>query len=145
MSYCRFSSDNWNCDVYVYENCSGGWTTHVADRRLWVRPIPAMDHLKITTKVNVFILWIRIKLWRIRYTLNVLSLKLIPLRRSNLPYAGETFNDPTPQQCAARLVSLLKLGYKVPDFAIQALLNEALNSLLEEIDLILSKGVKRDV
>lgn len=33
MSYCRFSSDGFNCDVYVYEDCAGGWTTHVAANR----------------------------------------------------------------------------------------------------------------
>ena len=30
MSYCRFSSDDWQCDVYVYADVAGGWTTHVA-------------------------------------------------------------------------------------------------------------------
>ncbi len=33
MSYCRWSSDDWQCDVYVYEDASGGWTCHVANRR----------------------------------------------------------------------------------------------------------------
>ncbi len=39
MSYCRWSSDNTNCDLYCYEDCSGGFTTHVAGfrLRLWTR------------------------------------------------------------------------------------------------------------
>jgi len=34
MSYCRFSSNNWDCDVYVYESGYVGFVTHVASRRI---------------------------------------------------------------------------------------------------------------
>ena len=34
MSYCRWSSDNWKCDLYCYEDVSGGITTHVAGNRI---------------------------------------------------------------------------------------------------------------
>lgn len=40
MSYCRWSSMNWMCDVYVYEDVDGGWATHVAGRRRAIPPIP---------------------------------------------------------------------------------------------------------
>jgi len=33
MSYCRWSSDNWQCDLYCYDDISGGITTHVAGYR----------------------------------------------------------------------------------------------------------------
>lgn len=33
MSYCRWSSDFFECDVYVYEDVAGGYTCHVAGRR----------------------------------------------------------------------------------------------------------------
>jgi hypothetical protein len=34
MSYCRWSSDNWKCDLYCYADCYGGYTTHVAGNRI---------------------------------------------------------------------------------------------------------------
>ncbi len=50
MSYCRFSSEHWTSDVYVYESCRG-FVIHVAEARhtssepypvppelLWERP-----------------------------------------------------------------------------------------------------------
>lgn len=33
MSYCRFSSDNFQSDVYVYADVYGGYTTMVAEVR----------------------------------------------------------------------------------------------------------------
>jgi len=33
MSYCRWSSDNYQCDVYCYADVGGGYTTQVASRR----------------------------------------------------------------------------------------------------------------
>ena len=42
MSYCRWSSMNSMCDVYVYEDDAGGWTTHVAAKRRILPPIPSL-------------------------------------------------------------------------------------------------------
>ena len=49
MSYCRFSCDDGKSDVYCYEDCEGGFTSHIgADRfndpdlnSLWIRLIAA--------------------------------------------------------------------------------------------------------
>lgn len=39
MSYCRWSSDDFSCDLYCYANAStGGWTTLVANSRIGDRP-----------------------------------------------------------------------------------------------------------
>src|SRR5687767_6611694 len=41
MSYCRWSTDDFQCDLYCYEDVSGGFTTHVAGRRkIWDAPLP---------------------------------------------------------------------------------------------------------
>lgn len=39
MSYCRFSSDNFNCDIYACESREGNFVIHVADYRMrrWLR------------------------------------------------------------------------------------------------------------
>ena len=34
MSYRRWSSDDFQCDVYVYESVAGGFVTHVAANRV---------------------------------------------------------------------------------------------------------------
>lgn len=99
MSYCRWSSDNFQCDVYVYEDCAGGWTTHVAGRR----KNPDFDPTADTS----------IEEWGDGYT------------DIALPFANESFNDPTPGECADRLESLRALGFNVPQYAINALREEA--------------------
>lgn len=33
MSYCRWSCDDFECDLYCYSDVSGGWTIHVAANR----------------------------------------------------------------------------------------------------------------
>lgn len=33
MSYCRWSSDNYQCDIYAYRHVCGGYQVHVAGRR----------------------------------------------------------------------------------------------------------------
>lgn len=41
MSYCRFSTDDYQCDVYVYEDVGGWWSTHVAGNRpVYAEPLP---------------------------------------------------------------------------------------------------------
>ncbi len=32
MSYCRWSTDEFRCDLYIYANVNGYWTIHVAGR-----------------------------------------------------------------------------------------------------------------
>lgn len=41
MAYCRWSSMNYSCDLYVYEHVDGGWMIHVAGNRV-VGEIPPM-------------------------------------------------------------------------------------------------------
>ena len=119
MSYCRFSTDDFHSDVYVYEDVSGGWTTHVASKR-WTMPerlypphIPFTeyhyaDYLDRQTEVD----------------------KLLKKHGDRIPiglqFDGETFNDPTPQDCANRLKELKTLGYIIPDGVIDALEKEEL-------------------
>lgn len=38
MSYCRFSTDNFQSDVYVYPHILGGITIHVANNRITTKP-----------------------------------------------------------------------------------------------------------
>lgn len=115
MSYCRFSSDDFQCDAYVYADAGGGFTTHVAARRVvFQAPLPPpvpFDEIHI----NAFV------------ARQVAVGKLVDAAERvaiGLPHDGETFNDPDAAACAARLESLRDLGYHVPQYAIDALREE---------------------
>ncbi len=146
MSYCRFSSMNMMCDVYVYQDCRGGWTTHVANARPVIPPIPSFLYGQFLTRVHrwtganwnsgtrnveypsrwrrcVSKAFFRFAAWWQTY-IHGGSLKLIPMRKIGLPEDGETFNDTTAEDCADRLEVLRALGYRVPQYAIDALREE---------------------
>ena len=143
MSYCRWSSMNWKCDVYVYADVSGGYTTHVAGNRRALPPMPDIigerfsmwlhrwsgcewdkDKHKfvypIRYRAMLYGLWLQfVSFWHNRIHMG--SLHLIPSRPIGLPHDGETFNDETPTECAATLERLRAIGYVVPQDAIDSL------------------------
>jgi hypothetical protein len=117
MSYCRWSSDDFKCDVYVYAHCDGGWTTHVAGNRVvYKQPLPPevefVPHGDNTA-------------WFERHEIISKMLDECDRVRIELPHVGETFSDPTPGACADRLEQLRALGYIVPQYAIDSLREEA--------------------
>lgn len=121
MSYCRWSSDDSQCDVYVYEDCDGGWTTHVAGNRVTPaapRPAPLVGNWWEQGEAGIAAFMAReaaVSEW-------LATGERAPL---GLPHDGESFNDPDPGACADRLESLRAIGYNVPQFAIDALREEA--------------------
>lgn len=116
MSYCRWSSDQFQCDVYVYEDCSGGWTTHVAGRRSkWKSPkFPWRAHGK----------WYWSVVWRWYSVRNRLWSRFRTLHDIGLKYDGDSFNHDTPSECAEHLIHLRVTGYNVPQYAIESLFEE---------------------
>lgn len=120
MSYCRFSSDDFQSDVYVYEDVSGGFTTHVASkRRVFKGPLPPRLPLPEKTDRQ----WAECYLAREREVMRMVGeADLVDI---GLPYDGQTFNDPTPGAAADRLEMLRKAGYNVPQSAIDMLREES--------------------
>lgn len=113
MSYCRWSSDDYQCDVYVYEGF-GGWVTHVASRR----PVFSSE-LPPPTSMNDVDYFVE----RCQIVLKMLDqAKLEPI---GLKHDGETFVDNSPKECAETLEYLQSVGYNVPQYAIDALKSEA--------------------
>jgi hypothetical protein len=114
MSYCRWSSDGHNCDVYVYEDVSGGYTCHVAGLRiinlheaprcpnLVDMDYPRKENGEISdealadfmTKHTVYMNWLRDKAIR---------------KPIGLEHDGQSFNVETPGDMAATLCSLKEL------------------------------------
>lgn len=146
MSYCRWSSMNWMCDVYCYEDIYDSFVTHVAGRRKIIPPIPDiraprrlvewmdMEWDKETnkptypTKTKQIIATITFTLlaWWNHY-IHMGSLNLIPYKNINLQYDGECFYDQTAGDCANRLEWLSSEGYNVPQYAIDCLREEEEN------------------
>lgn len=116
MSYCRFSSLNWGCDVYVYEDTYGGWTTHVAGRRRLFRPIPDLPFWVSNNFPNLWTFW--------HNHVHMAMLKFIPLRKIGLPYDGRTLSEETALDCARVLEALRFMGYRVPKSVIKTLREE---------------------
>jgi hypothetical protein len=133
---------NWRCDVYVYEDCAGGWTTHVAGRRRPIQPIPDLPLHKLPRFGGKWCKEARRVVYpdRIRALcaklvfrfaafwhnkVHMKSLDLIPLRPIGLPHDGQHFSSDTAGECAELLLMLRGIGYTVPDYAIEALQEEA--------------------
>lgn len=132
MAYCRWSSDNFQCDVYVYEDVKGGWTTHVAGSRrkyLYTLPPGLPDDAE---PLAAF------KRWKL--VMNAQH-DLIGI---DLPHAGETFNDPTPWACAQRLKELKSIGFNVPDGVIQELEAEGKDEVVKFVEETLNNEQARD-
>lgn len=114
MSYCRFSNDDYQCDVYCYQSVGGGFTTHVAVNRLLPDgtlppPVPLEDF----------------GAWCVRHEKVTQWVRDAERRPIGLPFDGEEFIDQTAEECASRLEWLRGLGYNVPQYAIDALREEA--------------------
>jgi len=118
MAYVRFSSDDYRSDVYVYEDCDGGWVTHVANIRYRFQeelPPPADPSANIEA-------------WLARHqkvSAMVEHAERVPIKSSA---AGERFHDPTPGEAADRLLALRELGIRVPQHAIDRLREEQLGA-----------------
>jgi len=129
MSYCRWSSDNGYCDVYVYEDVNGGWTAHIAGRRRPPGRPPGMIEFmgmycmagggttpELTAEAQEAI------------RLLVQAQKAWDEANPHIPIAhdlaGESFNFATPLECADALRMWKVSGLMVPDYAIQELIEE---------------------
>lgn len=115
MSYCRFSCNQYQSDAYVYAGIGGGFVTHVAERRyVFDPPLPApvpFDGENIDAYVK----------YAAQLQRRVDTATLV---RIDLPHAGATFDDADAAACVRRLLSLRELGYRVPQEAIDALMEE---------------------
>jgi hypothetical protein len=111
MSFCRWSSDNFKSDVYVYEDCAGGYTIHMADCRV-VGEVPTVDWEAepdvLTAQHTAQMAYLD-------------SCKHVPI---GLPHDRETFRLATKRETVAKLEELRALGYHVPQFAIDNLNKE---------------------
>jgi hypothetical protein len=115
MSYCRFSSNDFQCDVYCYASTYGGYITHVAAaRHVFKQELPPA----LSEDASIVEMLARYK--RMMELVN--GAELVPIGG---PYDGADFNDPTASAAADRLEQLRAAGYRVPQYAIDELREEA--------------------
>lgn len=124
MSYCRWSTDDFSCDLYVYSSGEDQYTIHVAGNRV-VGDIPKItsDFLsthKPTSTVEEYVAQHKAQLdW----------LEDCEREKITLPQAGESFTL-SGEGAIAKLHKLKALGYKFPDYVITDIEDE----LKEETD-----------
>ncbi|MBK1666554.1 hypothetical protein CKO28_00670 [Rhodovibrio sodomensis] len=113
MSYCRFSTDSFRCDLYVYETESPDddprFTIHVAGNRI---PEDAPRLPELTAKsIEDYVAAYR------ELTDYLLSCPRTPI---DAPYAGETLLIGSLEELRAKLIELRDLGYRFPDAVLDA-------------------------
>lgn len=118
MSYCRFSSDDWMCDLYIYENASiGGWTIHVAANRHKREDIPELPPIPVDDDLEL-------EAWAEKYHEQLDAVDKATRIPIDLPHAGETFQEETREATLDRVRELRALGYNVPERVDERLIEE---------------------
>lgn len=109
MSYCRWSSMNWKCDLYCYYSVGDFYQTHVSSRRI-VGDVPeAPLQLIIDRKIGE---WIRRQEEASKYLDNCKRVNI------GLEYDGCSFEDKTPEEFKQTLLMLREAGYIFPDYVL---------------------------
>lgn len=118
MSYCRWSNDDFQCDVYVYESVGDFYAIHIAGSRVTppaeTRPAPLIGSWWSQGEAGIAAYMARSK--AVEAWLAAAERKPI-----ELPHAGEMIREPDAETCAAKLEYLRGLGYNVPQYAIDGL------------------------
>jgi hypothetical protein len=110
MAICRWSDDDYSCDLYIYEG-EGGYVTHVASNRLgWLTPPRNPWSLPKGASDQEFRRALK------KYDHAVDSAPRVPIGG---PFDGQGFFDDEVEDLLARVLSLRSAGYRVPDWVIE--------------------------
>lgn len=120
MSYCRWSTDNFKCDIYAYES-DAGFVIHIASYKIVGEP-PAVD-IKLLMKENStkedqqeYIRQSKINsAW-------MNKCERVPI---GLPYDGESYTLDTAQEFYDKMIELREVGYRFPDYVLEVIKEEA--------------------
>lgn len=115
MSYCRWSSDNWKCDLYCYRDASGGYTIYVAARKLKKDIVPQIPEGLIDKSPKK---WLRLHKKQMAF------FETAEHEDIGLPFDGKCFNEPTLEEFLERILLLKGIGYNVPDYVVEQIRDE---------------------
>lgn len=106
MSYCRWSSDDFACDLYCYQS-GDGWITHVGTTRFVVDipklPSPVADLAAFLAACQR----------------QSAALKDADSQPIGLPFDGQSFRDDCLEDFRERLLALRAAGYRFPDYVME--------------------------
>lgn len=117
MSYCRWSSDDYQSDLYVFGDVDGGYVSHVAGRR-YVLAESLPPPVDLGDSIESREAWLE-RHRKVQGIIKRSSHEVIPL-----PERGESFFHETAGECADNLERLRAIGYHVPQKAIDRLREE---------------------
>lgn len=115
MSYCRWSTNDFSCDLYVYASGDNEYTIHVAGNKP-IGDIPKItsDYMNAGGPGDT----VRCEEWRSQHQTQLDWLMACEREKITLPYAGESFYLPQ-EQTVAKLKELKALGYRFPGYVIE--------------------------
>ena len=115
MSYCRWSTDDYQCDLYVYASCNGGYVTHVATHRYAFKEA-------LPEKVPMHEDYVEAFCVRHAKLAEMISqADRVPI---GLPLDGKTLHDDTLLDLLSTLEHLHRVGYRFPQAVILAIQDE---------------------
>ena len=110
MSYCRWSSDDWKCDLYCYYSVCGNYITHVAGRKHV--GVPENPHTPMDKEYWLF------------HEKQMKFLDTAEVQDIGLPYDGEHFSDPDLTSFLERVNCLKETGYHVSMWVLESIEEE---------------------
>jgi hypothetical protein len=117
MSYCRWSSDNFNCDIYAYES-DMGYEVHVAAGK-YKGKIPETDFSLIRQGGDKNIAkYMRQRKAQSKY------LEKCGTEPIGLPFDGESYTLVSLQEFYDKMLELKNTGYMFPDYVLEVIKEE---------------------
>ena len=113
MSFCRWSSDNFKCDVYAYEHVDGYFALHVASSK-HVGDVPLLPDI---TKVSN-------DEWSKAHKIREDWLDTHEVESIGLSCDGDDYELDTIEDLLDKMLELRKIGYHVPDYTIENIREE---------------------
>ena len=110
MAYCRWSTNDFTCDAYIYQDATD-------DKYI----IDVSVNRMVVSELNTKICQIAAHKGYMRTFLKYGFPERVPI---DLPFAGTRLYANTPGECAARVRELVALGYNIPEYVAETLLDE---------------------
>lgn len=112
VSYCRFSTDGFQCDLYVYESAEG-YMIHTAQNRI-VGEVPRMPSIFDVTAEE----------WTRQHRKQMEFIRTAKREKIEGEFANNTFIERDLEDAIARLEMLRAAGFRFPDDVLTALREE---------------------
>jgi hypothetical protein len=118
MSYCRWSSDNFKCDIYAYHSCYDVYTIHVASNRI-VEELPKVDYKLLLSKHPE-----DYKEYMLQAKARDSFMQSVTRKPIGLPFDGESYDCETLQEFYYKMIELRNVGYSFPDYVLDEIKEE---------------------